>query len=404
VLLLSCGEWPTRFERVDYDRPRVLDFVYKNLSDTTLCEGAPGDSMLVIAYFSGYPVDSIEWTVSWNVVLSPYFGDTAQDIEPLEYEEVTAGAQGFGPATQIHAIKFKIPDSIMYESEGIDEALLAERGVDKKTLLGMIELMTQSDTSQIVSDSAFQGFMAQFAGMSLDSAMLALNYFLQALSAPVRLNATLNGVYKNESEFTVRYNRLLSWLPGVFVNHNPVINFVGIHKVKNPQPLRLDPAQMGERDSTYVLFARDSLDPSLVHHPIFATTIILDTGYTYYVAVDSGFLFGADIRDMGITKNGLIEPETYYTQWFYQLDSAEMTGVKTSDLLIIPTTAQPVQQMLAPLDERVTKAVLWVQLYDAASGEILRPYGSTLAEVSITFAYTPAYLEMIRKGEGGFRF
>jgi len=131
----------------------------------------------------------------------------------------------------------------------------------------MLEQMVQSDSSQIVSDPAFQGFLAQFAGMSLDSALLALNYFLQALSAPVRINAMLNGVYEVESEFTVRYNRLLRWLPGVFVNRNPVINFVGIHKVKNPQPAKLDVTQMGERDSTCVLFVRGPLDPSMAARP-----------------------------------------------------------------------------------------------------------------------------------------
>ncbi|MBD3391910.1 MAG: hypothetical protein GF418_07570 [Chitinivibrionales bacterium] len=427
ALVAGCSNWPTRFERIDQgDRPRVLDFVYVNLQDSSLCEAAPGDSMMLVAYFSGVPIESIKWGVSWNVILSPYFGDAVKSVEQLEYEEVTPDVSGFDTSvTQIRAIRFRVPDDVVAESDGVSEDLLAQQGVEREEIVELLDLMATSDPVQVYQDPRFQEFMASFGGMSsdsvsadsaaLDSALVFMNFFLQAMSAPARIFATINDVYKVESDFTVRYNRHLTWLPGVSVNRNPVIHFMGIHKVKNPAPVRLNVAEMSILDTTYVLFSAGfEIEPrdTLLIGPAYCrmdtagadAAILLDTGYTYYVAVDSGIIRGEEMRDDGVTKNGTIEPETYFTQWFYQHDSTEMDGVDPNDLMIVGSGGRPVQQLLPPLDTGITTATLWVQVYDFSAGEIVRPYGSSLAGADIRFEYTDAYVEKVEKGEDILRF
>jgi hypothetical protein len=423
---LGCAQWPTRFERIDYDRPRVLDFVYKNLSDTTLCEGAPGDSMLLVAYLSGKRVENITWEVSWNTIINQYFQDTAKNVEPLDTVWLDMHDSMFSAATQVWAIKFKIPEDILTRSQGIGEIPGGVLDANAQQMLALAQMIAGGDPAALAADPLFRSGLAALKATLGDTANLRINQLLQALTAPVKVFATLDGVYQIESDFTVRLNRilhdpailaLLNAPPGpvrIFVNRNPVINFVAIHKIKDPAPVVLKVEEMDSGDVTYCLFVRGAFDP-LMAGPVYERldtlpvdsprTITIDKGFTYYVAVDSGLTGGVDVRDSGITsKEGTVGPETYYVQWFYQHDRVEMQDVSPQDLMVVGAGSNPVQELLPPLDEGVTRATLWAQLYDGYLGETFRPFGSTVAEVNIRFEYTPAYLESLKSNDGGLRF
>jgi hypothetical protein len=399
LALGQCTEWPVRFERVDADQLRVLDFAYVNLSDTTarLCEAAPGDSMMLIAYFAGQPVSAIDWQVSWNVYISPYGADTAMGRVPLPYVPVALDTPAFSDSTEIVALKFRIPDSVLAISASVSEQTAAALGLGSKAeLLGLVDAFAHLTPAERAADTVLGPVLAQYAPV-----------VAQMLSAPIRIFATVNGVNHIVSDVTVRYTRLLRDYPHVYVNRNPAPRFVAVYKVKGTLPPALNPGDLDRDDTTICLFSRDStVDPALMGpNVIFRDTLLVDVGHSYYVAVDSGVYLGNDQRDTAVAlfydqQNrsfglGTPRPEYYSARWFYEHDAAEAEGVKATDLFIINTTGKPVQPMLPPLTPRITHLNLWVQVYDAYLGEWNRPSGSALVETQLHFTYTQAYLDSV---------
>jgi hypothetical protein len=399
LALGQCTEWPVRFERVDTDQLRVLDFAYVNLSDTTarLCEAAPGDSMLLIAYLAGQPVSAIDWQVSWNVYVSPYGTDTAFDRVALPYVPVALDTAAFSDSTEIVALKFRIPDSVLAISASVSEQAAAALGLGGKAeLLGLVDSFARLSPAERAADTVLGPVLAQFAPT-----------VAQMLSAPIRIFATVNGVNHIESDVTVRYTRLLRDYPHVYVNRNPAPRFLAVYKVKGTLPPALNPGDLDRDDTTICLFSRDSMvDPALMGpNVIFRDTLLVDVGHSYYVAVDTGVFLGSDQRDTAIALFydqihatfglGTPQPEIYSARWFYEPDAAEAEGVDPTDQFIINTTGKPVQAILPPLTPRITHLKLWAQVYDGFLGEWNRPSGSALVETELHFAYTQAYLDSL---------
>ena len=394
----GCADWPSRFERIDHDRPRVLDFVYRNLADTTLCEGAPGDTIIVSAYFAGDTVAAIDWEASFNVVFDLYFGDTAKDRRTLEQIPVPAHVvlndSAFSPATQVVHFAFKIPDSIMYMSEGIDDRLFDTLGLDRRALIDLVE--TASGALQGAGDIDSQTLAAlvqQLTAGAVDADEISYTALLQLLTARIRLFARINGVYRVRSDFSVRYNRRFAALPGVTLNRNPRVRFLGVYKVKNPPPVPMTVGTLRPSDTTYVLIARGQPDPAYVgsaQRVLFTDTVTIDTGYSYYLVADSGRYNGVDLRDTAETLRGTRAPEDIFFAWFYQHDPDEALGVNPNDFMITGGNSAVVP-LLPPRDERITFARLWVQAWDSFAGEFARPLGSMLYESRITFRYTRAW-------------
>lgn len=412
VLTMWCTDWPTTFERIDADQLRLLDFCYVNLSDTTarLCDFAPGDSVLLIAYFSGKPLESIEWDVSWNVQIDLYGADTAFDREPLDYDVVTIDTSLFTDSTDIAAIRFMIPDDIMMNSVGTDDGSLAELGlgdIDAAELLGLVDYYARLTPLERENDSLIAPILPLIQAYA--------PILTQTLSVPARIFATANDVYKIKSDLMVRYNRLLRDHPGVYVNRNPEIHFVGVHKVRGPAPGVFRVRDMDLGDTTYCLFTTESsasrtasrLRSAGVAGPavLFSDTVTIDTGFVYYIAVDSGVYAGVDQRDTGVaidynTAQGEIgigtpSPETYFTMFFHQFDPTEIAGIDNLDLMITGATGSPTEYLLPPLDTAVTRAHLWVQLSDYFLGERNRPIASSLVETELHFQYTPGYADSV---------
>jgi len=148
LLLAQCTEMPVRFERVDADQMRTLDFMYTNLSDTArgLCEAAPGDTVQLVACFAGTRVSSVRFEVSWSVLLSLY-EDTAYNRQALEKEDVVfdKDSAGFTDSTEVVAIRFVIPDTVLLRSPAIDDNLLSLVGpllgapVSREDLLAAVD-------------------------------------------------------------------------------------------------------------------------------------------------------------------------------------------------------------------------------------------------------------------------
>jgi hypothetical protein len=394
ILWCNCADWPTRFERID-EQPRLVDFVFQNAADTTICEGAPGDSMYLTAYYSGAPIQSIHWRVSFDVYVSVYGDDTAKTIQSLDYVTRNVTPLGFSSVTSVISIAFKIPDNVLRNSPTVRDDLVKEAsGMDRATLLTLIEQLVTLDSATLATDPQVQQIMPLISQ--------AAPVLMQGLSVPIRLFATVNGVYKSRSDLSVRYNRFFKQITGVYVNHNPALRYIAVHKVKGGPREFL---ALKDGDTTYCINFDGSGSSAVLGRTVVVTdTVLIDTGYTYYVASDSGIidtLASTETRDMARTFDGHEYLETLYSQLFYHQDPDEVGTISSNDQTIINSSGNFVDQLLPPLDTSITHINLWVQIYDYYLGELFRPYGSTTKETRINFKFTQGYKDYCAKNAGG---
>ena len=62
---MQCGQFPTRYDRIETDKIRPIGLVY-----TPFAEGAPGDTIHVRAYFGGKKIVSTSVQMSYSVLSS----------------------------------------------------------------------------------------------------------------------------------------------------------------------------------------------------------------------------------------------------------------------------------------------------------------------------------------------
>lgn len=404
-LAVGCGDWPASYEQIDDQRPRCLDFVYQNVRDTTLCEAAPGDSLRVYAYLAGQEVTDIQWAVSFNSLETLYGEEFDFDTIAMDAAFRPVGREGFGGNTQCFSVSFKIPDSIMYVSEGLGDEYLAvaleTMGMSKPELLTLVDSLSDMDpevmAELLMTEDWADGLVGQVGAL------------MSALVVPIRLHVRVNGIYRIRSNFNVRYNRKFAKaLPMVPVNRNPVINYIAIYKLKGESRPILEIAEMTGEDTAYCLYISDTsaieelVSPRLarggtVTNVLLNDTLLIDTGYVYFAAVDTGIFNGSDQRDVGLVVDtdgdaGLSqEREAFFTDWFYEHEASEIRMLDQDDLVKLGGP-NCIVGFLPPAREEVTSAVLWVQVYDELPGERLRPFASTLRETRVFFRYTDAYL------------
>jgi hypothetical protein len=415
--VLFCSPWPTAFEEIDDHRPRVLDFIYRNTADTTLSEAAPGDTVWLDVYCAGEPIRSIDWRVSYNVQVSANGSDTALAIQPLTpvYTSIpTIPDNGFTDRTIRRSLAFIIPRTIMVENEQIVKVVSTNADfvkINPVLLLGFIDSLSRlaPDRRQEFIDSN-NALLAprKIVIPSYDSLKTLFGPLLQFTNATVRIFATINGVHKVESNFVVRYNRRFTDVPGVFVNHNPRIRFVGVYKVKGNGKPTFKPGDLTEQDTAICLYLDSAArpDPAMLGQNWRITdTVCIDKGFTYYSVIDTGVFRGVSDLDSTTTlkvdstgKGAVIgiSQELLYVQWFYEYNDALGDTILVNDRLVMPL-GDPIGQLLPPRNKQIQSVTLWGQSYDFVLGERNRPSGSALREVSLVFTYTPAYLASLTK-------
>jgi hypothetical protein len=214
--------------------------------------------------------------------------------------------------------------------------------------------------------------------------------FLQIFSVPVRLFVKVNGLYTITSDFTVRYNRFFSSkIHTGYVNHNPVIHFITLYKIKNPLPVKFTLDSMRDSDTTYCFYQSPSLTAPPGKNILRQDTILVDDSYTYFIATDTGVIGNGDQRDTCVTfftNAKLIE--IFRPLWFYELDKNETDGVDDNSKLSIGEGERFLTPFSPPSTKKITYATLWIQVYDRFRlGESFRPDGSTVKEKIIYFKY-----------------
>ncbi len=353
-----------------------------------------------------------------------YGTDTALDISPLQFEEVTNTQ--FSSHTKTFTIKFKIPDSVMYTSSYIQEPIIdsviesiagdIDIGVpitrevlvylleyyavnalvwDSLMNLEMALIENGNDTAKALQqihqiDSILKAddpFYELFAMGAKDN----LAALLQLFSIKIVLFAEPEGAYKIRSDYTVRYNSKFVGLSGVpiYVNTNPQVDFVGVYKVKGADLQSFDTTIHDQPYELLRLFGpADSTDS--------VTTIIIDKGYSYFFTAASSGFDSAISMEAAFQQKFATATETHYYQWYFQHDSTEIGGVDAYDFLKLNNEFTNTVILNPPKDAKASSFVLWAEVWDNFFNEMTHPMASMVKEVRGRFTFTSAYLKSLK--------
>jgi hypothetical protein len=376
---------------------RVLDFIYEP------AEAAPGDTVKCRAVFTGNEVDveTAALYISHNVVSNAYGFDTAYDIHVLD-TDIRKGF--FSDNTTCIEFSLIVPPDIMYTSAMIPDDWLSVipnsgelalpdtiRSITKDEMLEALDTIASNPARWIQSFQANPGPEDMLLYSSLP-------FLLQIFTVKMRLFVKVEGHPTIQSDYTVRYHsRFEKYIPGVYVNSNPSIDSIGIFIVNEPNRTTYDPS---ENNHTYIrLFTRDDEGDGGSGSPDTTPVLLLDTGYTYFIAAFTGQIDSTLTIDAA-RQGGGPALEKHRKQWFIRCEGENIDKVSGYDYMSIGGLSTTIESMQPPLDKNVRSATIWVQVFDTILNELFRPVGSTLAEARVSFRYTRAYLdnaELIKK-------
>ena len=383
IFIAGCGiDFTSHYDRIEESRVRTLAIIYDN---NGVAEGAPGDTVQCAAYFAGEQVSSVDWTVATALIINQFGRDTFADTVSLDrymvpgsYHEYSGGTTDsirFSFILPHDLIRSQISDTVTIADmlpAGFTDSLLPEsaRMLTPSSLIDLVELFsggvppvdTPVDVPKVLPDSVLK----------------MLPVLLQVFTVNMKLFARINGKYRVESTFTVRYNsRLHRAVPQIPVNRNPVIEWIRCYRVREERVV-FNPLEDGAlADTVFNVFPdRD--------------TILVDVGYHYFFVADSG----TRSLDSSISLSDATQeyrPEEYVYEWFYQ-NGDSIPGKPFDSLMLLENAFRGTSVSLLPsLDVRMRNFNLWLVTYDSFLGEKFRPVGFSLQCMQGVFTYTDAY-------------
>jgi hypothetical protein len=395
ALIVGCTPFPTRFDRIEDDKLRPLAAVY-----TPRPEAAPGDTLTATFYFAGNRVVSVDSImVSYNVVNNIYGSvDTATELQPAQILDSS------GHLPDSLAITFRVPGNV-FETEmmpdGKFDQTLRSFGVPDSLLAVGHQIVTALDSGNTALLSAVPPSLLMMAAPAFQLILSKPAYFF--ITAHSENGMTL----KTRAQFTVRYNTRLQKLPALSVpfaaNENPEVRWVGIYAVKGKVSGMFHPSK-SEFDGRYSLhYFHNELHPDSV-----VDTMVIDTGYTYFAAADSGIVALIDsagnliqdtsrqwVHTLTMQNIDTLVQEGFSYRWFYEnLDPA---ALPIDSLLVLPggMINSSIIPLMPPLDTKMRHFKIWVAAYDNMDGEFNRPRGMTLRSIEGYFSFTDAYKRRI---------
>lgn len=401
VFFSACSSlFPTNYERVDAERVRVLDYIYEP------AEAAPGEIVNVYTLLAGagavllHPAE-INWTVSYNVLSNSNGVDTALGIEPLKLQSFSE--KYFSENTRCFVYAFRIPDSAVFNSVSIPEVWTSL--VPKECQSEIPEFIDSLSKAEVINfvhtlaaKAKIWGTLLAMNPASEDSLLQAdtayllyknkysryIPALLQLLTIKIKLFSNILGAQKVRSAYSVRYNNCFKDIPGsrVYVNKNPVIDSVGIYRVKKEDLLFFDPRENNYEFEFIRLFRWTGLPDT-----VSLRVVEIDRKCSYFVA---GFAGKADssMTVQAAWQNGPATTEGLRTQWYFQLDPKEIAGISPYDYMNINNRGSFIDKLYPPADEKIKTFTLWLEVSDSLCNEINRPQGSIVAEVQGRFEYS----------------
>jgi hypothetical protein len=231
VLLASLGfvscsfDFDRNYDRIDHDMIRPFAYSFTNP------EISPGDTAELRVIFSGKRVNlsDLSFRVSWNIFTNR-FGNLAprdeQNLEIIGNPQLVNTDNGH---SQTLTLKFKIPDSMLYNSEVIPESL-SEMALlyglqipdlpfagDKKSVLQVLEDLAKNPEAQKQ--------ISRRDGAILDGLSQVFSAFFEVY---IDFPPTVSVAQRARVRHTVRFHNRLSNVSGLFTNQNPQIKSIRV--------------------------------------------------------------------------------------------------------------------------------------------------------------------------------
>jgi hypothetical protein len=324
----------------------------------------------------------------------------------------------------------------------------------KKALPQSMQSMTQRDIAAFLSDLGNLDFsdnlaVAQFMerwsnvvstgngqNVPSDSLFAAIGKLAAVFSIPAVIYAEAiaddGKRLKIKGDFSIRYNRRLQNTPfaALFpVNDPPKIRWIGLCKVKGNDVSSFHPADPDFAGKYSINYLYNELYPDSV-----CDTVVIDSGYTYYLAADSGMvqytlkagtriidsLQGADTvwrildKDSTVTdtsrnrrlveitgtdgtKKTVLEMETFYYDWQYEDRDLDSVTMPLDSLMVLSPMGESIVRLLPSLDTKFTHARIWTTVYDNLLNDFNRPRAFAFKQTDIYFTYTERYKNMVKR-------
>jgi hypothetical protein len=404
-------------------------------------EGAPGDTIRVAMHFAGDTVDSVRLQLSYNHVITIYGTDTVLDVFDLPiFSESNCLPDSL-------AFSFVVPESTFFLTKAIPQEIF---NAMIKTLPPSMQSMTQRDIATFLmdfgnldySDNNFLAlFMQRWSALltaqnaTLDSVSSIMGKIVAVFSVPAVIYAEAiadNGKkLKIKGDFTIRYNRRLqnTLFAALFpVNDPPKVRWIGLCKVTGNDIadfLPSDPDFAGKYSLSYLY---NEIAPDSV-----CDTVVIDSGYTYYLAADSGMIHytlksgakivdsirGSDTAWRTLENDSVIadtsrnsrfvqtirgkkiidtmEMETFFYDWQYENRNLDSVTMPLDSLMTLSPTGESFVRMLPSLDTNLTHARIWTTVYDFLLDEYNRPRAFAFRQIDIYFTYTERYKRTLRQ-------
>lgn len=232
LLLLGCeNDFRYDYYTVDDDMLRVIDFSY----ETT--ELAPGDTAVLIATFAGYTENltttSIEWRSSWNIITNPVGADVVVDDNPLTLisnEKVDSTDH-----TATFRLSFKIPDSIMYQSEGIPEQWgnifqFIDKSIDPSQLNLPATKTEMLQRIELVKANPGLIDAGKITGEMITAISQLFTVIFKIEARPLQGDKVVD-TYGRKVFHAVRFNKWFEDVPGVYQNLAPRFDSLKIYEL-----------------------------------------------------------------------------------------------------------------------------------------------------------------------------
>jgi hypothetical protein len=382
VACLSCSHFPTQLGYIGDQYVQTVGFVF-----TPLAEGAPGDSIHLHAYFAGESVRTYACSISTQYSITQYGSDTA-----INFKAVADPNALMSPDSIV--LSFVIPKNFFAGDSTLIKAAL-------RTFPDSVKVRFRLDSTSIgaIPDSLLASavglFLVTTDFSTVDSAMCKqVAHLAEILSGQIELHLAVNGGYTITRNITVRYNSHIRNNEFISVNSNPDPWWLAIFKVRNRKQLLFSLADRTSDDTIFCLYTKDT---SVVAGPKrFTDTIVIDTGFTYYMAGDSGIVNNIDHRDSAYTNEGYFLPEDYSYLWFYLPDTTETNDRNPANSISIGNGRNYYGSIAAPLDTAMHNFTIWARVSESASGVLNPPVSTSVRQVHVVFQYSPKYAGTVK--------
>jgi hypothetical protein len=383
LAILSCTQFPTSLGYIGDQYVQTVGFVF-----TPLAEGAPGDTIRLHAYFAGQPVHTYACSLSTQYTISQYGSDTAVNFKPLVDPNAAVAPDSI-------SLSIVIPQDIFAGAGPLIKAAFATLPDSEKIKYGFDSASINSvPPSQLAALAGL--FLTTTDFSTMDSSLCKqIAHLSEILSGQIVLHLAVNGGYTITRNITVRYNSHIRNNRYIFVNKNPDAQWIAIFKMKPRTKLFYSPADRNDGDTIFCLYAKDT---SVIAGPKrFTDTVVIDTGFAYFVVGDSGIINGIDHRDSVYTNEGAFIAEDFSYLWFYQPDTTGNGDLNPENSLSISNGRGYYGSIAPPLDTAIHDIAIWARVSESASGVLNAPTSTSVRQVHVVFTYTPRYAATVKK-------